>query len=68
MSDLGGATYAAEAGLADEVLDVAQASIRRRAEAGEITWAEAADERVRVMEDHLAVIRRLRVKHFGGEE
>jgi len=42
------------------------AYIRRRQDAGEITVRQAADERIAAMEEHLAAIRQLRERHFGG--
>jgi hypothetical protein len=61
-----GSTYLDEALAADAELDEQLAIFRRELEAGEITAAEAAAERVRAMEIHLAAIRALRQKYFGG--
>jgi len=59
-------TYLSEALAADAELDEQLAIFRRELDAGEISPAEAAAERVRALETHLARIRALRVKHFGG--
>jgi hypothetical protein len=59
-------TYMSEASAADAELDEQLAIFRRELDAGEITAAEAATERVRALEAHLAAIRALREKHFGG--
>ncbi len=51
---------------ADEALDDALAAVRAEEDAGRITPAEAATERVGVLEHHLAECRRLRGE-LGGE-
>jgi hypothetical protein len=61
-------TYAQEAAAADELLDELLGNVRRDFDAGEISAAEAASERVDIMERHLATIKMLRAKHFGGSE
>jgi hypothetical protein len=59
-------TYMDEALAADAALDDQLAIFRRELDAGEITAAEAAAERVRAMEAHLGAIRALREKYFGN--
>jgi hypothetical protein len=61
-----GSTYMDEALAADATLDEQLAIFRRELDAGEMTAAEAAAERVRAMEAHLAAIRALRKKYFGN--
>lgn len=61
-----GSTYMDEALAADAALDEELGIFRRKLDAGEITAAEAAAERVRAMEEHLRTIRSLREKYFGG--
>ena len=61
-------TYAQESAAADAMLDELLANIRRDAGTGEISAIEAADERIQVMEEHLATIRELRLKYFGSGE
>jgi hypothetical protein len=56
--------YTAEAAALDVALDMHISEIRRRQDAGEITVRQAAGERVRVLEDHLDAVRRLRAEHF----
>jgi hypothetical protein len=55
---------AAEAGKLDATL----AAIRADTEAGNLTSAEAADNRVQVLEAHLASIRLLRELYLGGDD
>jgi hypothetical protein len=62
------ATYISEALTADAELDKWLAIFRDELSRGEITEVDAAHERVRAMERHLAVIRALRVKYFGNGE
>ena len=52
---------------ADEALDDALAAVRAEEDAGRITPAEAAAERVGLLERHIAESRRLRREHLGGE-
>ena len=59
-------SYADEAYELDAALDEQLAIFRREEDAGEISPAEAALERVRAMETHLERIRALRIKHFGN--
>jgi hypothetical protein len=42
------------------------AEIRRQQDVGMFTVAEAADERIRAMEQHLAATKELRVRLLGG--
>jgi|HubBroStandDraft_5_1064220.scaffolds.fasta_scaffold1143007_1 hypothetical protein len=42
------------------------AGIRRRQDAGELTSREAANERIQIMEAHLAAVRELRQAYLGG--
>ena len=58
--------YISEAIAADKALDAKLAIFRRELDAGEITAVDAAYERVRALENHLATIRALRQKYFGG--
>lgn len=51
---------------ADEALDDALAAVRAEEDAGRITPAEAATERVGLLERHLAECRRLRRELPGG--
>ncbi len=46
-------------------VDEQLADIRERTDSGEITIKESADERIRVLTDHLAALRLLRRKYFG---
>lgn len=52
---------------ADADLEDALAAIRAEEDAGRITPAEAAAERIGLLERHLAECRRLRREHLGGE-
>ena len=52
---------------ADEALDDALAAVRAEEDAGRITPAEAAAERVGLLERRIAESRRLRREHLGGE-
>lgn len=70
MTDLTGgrdrhATYFDAMRQADEDLDEALAAVRAEGDAGRITPAEAAAERVGLLERHLAECRRLRGE-LGG--
>jgi len=67
MHDLS-SPYMAEASAADKALDEQLAILRREEADGEITTCEAAAERVRALEAHLAAIRALRARYFGGSE
>jgi hypothetical protein len=51
---------------ADEALDDALAAVRAEEDAHRITPAEAAAERVGLLERHIAECRRLRAEHMGG--
>jgi hypothetical protein len=42
------------------------AAIRSREDAGTIATRQAADERIKVMEEHLAAVRELRERHLEG--
>ncbi len=76
LPDMHGATpsqtpesaYADEAAKLDKLLDAGLAEIRRQSDAGLIGPSEAAYMRVGVMEQHLAEIRVLRIRHFGSTE
>jgi hypothetical protein len=52
---------------ADEALDDALAAVRAEQDAGRITVAEAACERVGLLERHLELLRRLRAEHLGDD-
>ena len=52
---------------ADAALDDALAAVRAEEDAGRITPAEAAAERVGLLERHIAECRRLRREHLAGE-
>jgi hypothetical protein len=52
---------------ADRKVDALIAAIRRREDAGALTAAGAAAERIEALEAHLAEIRRLRQEHLGGD-
>jgi hypothetical protein len=51
---------------ADESLDDALAAVRAEQDAGRIGVAEAACERVALLERHLQLLERLRAEHLGG--
>jgi hypothetical protein len=51
----------------DHKLQQALADIRRRQDAGTISIRQAADERVSVLEAHLAAVRALRREHLGDD-
>ena len=50
---------------ADEALDDALAAVRAEEDAGRITTAEAAAERVGLLERHIDLCQRLRREHLG---
>jgi hypothetical protein len=52
---------------ADNDLEEALAAIRAEQDAGRITTLAAANERITVLENHLALCRRLRIEHLAGE-
>jgi len=60
--------YYIEAEAEDKRLTDRLAAIRSREDAGTITVREAADERIAVMEQHLAAVRELRERHLEGGE
>jgi hypothetical protein len=62
----GHADYMAAAALKQNWLDGALAGLRDRLAAGEVDVRQAADDRVRLMEDHLSELRRLRAAYLGG--
>jgi hypothetical protein len=62
-----GASYADEASALDKKLDLRLDSIRRRTASGALSDLGAANERVEVLEDHLAAIRELRIRWFGSD-
>ena len=51
---------------ADEALDDALAAVRAEEDAHRITPAEAAVERVGLLERHIELCQRLRREHLGG--
>jgi hypothetical protein len=51
---------------ADDALDDALSHVRAEEDAGRITPAEAAAERVGLLENHLAECQRARLEHLGG--
>jgi len=57
--------YYREVQTADQDLEDALSHIRARQDDGEISAREAADERVRLLENHLQAVHALRVKHLG---
>ena len=50
---------------ADQALDDGLAELRRRADAGEVTAAEAATERITLLEAHLDQARQAREQFLG---
>lgn len=60
-------TYAEEAAAFDRILGRKLQALRDRFDAGDITAAETAAERVRLLEHHLAAIQNLRREYFGGD-
>jgi hypothetical protein len=58
--------YFAAIAAADEQLEAGLAALRRREDAGEIRPAEAAAERVHMLEHHLELCRQARLEHLGG--
>jgi hypothetical protein len=61
--------YYIEAEAEDRRLAERLAAIRSREDAAAITTRQAADERIAVMEQHLAAVRELRTRHLeGGQE
>jgi hypothetical protein len=63
----GHADYMAAAALEQDSLGVALTGLRDRLASGEVGVRQAADDRVRLMEDHLSELRRLRVAYLGGD-
>jgi hypothetical protein len=61
-------SYADEASELAEALEKALAALRGRAERGDITWNEAAEQRVQILEANLEKMRALRIRHFGDGE
>jgi hypothetical protein len=59
-------SYRAAVEAEDGRFDDQIAGIRRRQDAGELTAREAADERIHVMEAHLAAVQELRQAYLGG--
>jgi len=62
----GGSAYYEAVTAADARLQAALASLRDRQDAGEVTARQAADERIALLEGHLAECQRLRREHLGG--
>jgi hypothetical protein len=58
--------YYAAVSQADESLDDALAAVRAEQDEGRLTVAEAACERVGLLERHLELLKRLRAEHLGG--
>lgn len=58
--------YFAALGDEQDAFDDALAAIRAEQDAGRITTAEAAAERVTLLEQHLARLEQLRREHLGG--
>jgi hypothetical protein len=58
--------YYIEAEAEDRRLAERLAAIRSREDAGTIATRQAADERIAVMEQHLAAVRELREQHLEG--
>ena len=52
---------------ADRRVDAELASIRRKQDAGIVTAAQAAGERAKALQAHLAEVRRLRQEFLGGD-
>ena len=51
---------------ADDDLEEALTHVRADEDAGRITTRQAADERVRLLENHLEQVQQLRREHLGG--
>jgi hypothetical protein len=64
----GHADYMAAAALEQESLDAALAGLRDRLASGEVDVRQAADERVKLLERHLAELRRLHAIHLGDNQ
>jgi hypothetical protein len=60
--------YMDAAALAGRALQARIGNIGRRRDSGEFTTRQAADERIRALEEHLATVRLLRERQLGGEE
>jgi hypothetical protein len=58
--------YYIEAEAEDRRLAERLAAIRSREDAGTVATRQAADERIAVMEEHLAAVRELRTRHLDG--
>jgi hypothetical protein len=67
MDDTPGARYMEAAAAEDGKLDERLTMIRREEDEGSITVREAAAERVKALEGHLAATRALRLQHFGSD-
>jgi len=61
----GRSAYYEAVAAADARLEAALADLRDRQDAGEVTIWQAADERVALLEGHLAECQRLRREHLG---
>ena len=66
MDDGRRSRYYIEAEAEDRWLAECLAAIRSREDAGTIATRQAADERIAVMEQHLAAVRELRERHLEG--
>ena len=60
-------TYYSVVGKADTDLDEALSHVRAEEDAGRITPAEAASERVELLERHLELCQQARLEHLGGK-
>jgi hypothetical protein len=60
-------TYMERVNAADYLLAAALAALTRKQDAGQITVRQAADERVRLLEQHMATVQGLRHDLLGGE-
>jgi hypothetical protein len=58
--------YYSTVGKADADLDEALSHVRAEQDAGRITPAEAASERVELLERHLELCQQARLDHLGG--
>ncbi len=58
--------YYAAVESADDDLEEALTHVRAEEDAGRITTRQAADERVRLLENHLEQVQQLRREHLGG--
>ena len=65
-TDDSGSTYFDAIRRAEEDISEALGHVRAEENAGRITTAEAAAERIELLERHLELCQRLRAEHLGG--